>query len=53
VDQAAIDIIYGVDDGQSHDLKERIESRKGLRQLTYGKELHLGNDKYELVDLDK
>ena len=53
IDQAAIDIVYGVDDGQSHDLKERIESRKGLRQLTYGKELHLGNDKYELIDLDK
>ena len=53
VDQAAIDILYGVDDGQSHDLKERIESRKGLRQLTYGKELGLGSDKYELIDLDK
>ena len=53
VDQAAIDLVYGVSDEQSHDLKERIESRKGLRQLTYGKELGLGNDKYELVDLDK
>ena len=52
-DQAAVDIIYGVDDGQSHALKERIESRKGLRQLTYGKELQLGNDKYEFIDLDK
>ena len=53
VDQAAIDLVYGVSGEESHDLKERIESRKGLRQLTYGKELGLGNDKYELVDLDK
>jgi uncharacterized Fe-S center protein len=53
VDQAAIDLLYGVDDAESHDLKERIESRKGLRQLTYGKELQLGNDKYEFIDLDK
>ena len=53
VDQAAIDLVYGVSGEESHDLKERIESRKGLRQLTYGKELGLGHDKYELVDLDK
>lgn len=33
------------------DLKERIESRKGLRQLSYMKELGLGNDKYELVPI--
>ena len=49
----ALQPVYGVSGEESHDLKERIESRKGLRQLTYGKELGLGNDKYELVDLDK
>jgi hypothetical protein len=34
-----------------HDLKERIESRKGLRQLSYMKELKMGNDRYELITL--
>lgn len=31
---------------------ERIESRRGLRQLSYMKELHMGNDKYQLIDID-
>ena len=31
---------------------ERIESRHGLRQLTYMKELHMGNDRYHLIDID-
>ena len=29
-----------------------MESRHGLRQLTYMKELGMGNDKYRLVDID-
>lgn len=35
----------------SHDLKERFESRKGLRQLSYMKELGMGSGRYELVEL--
>ena len=35
-----------------HDLVERMESRHGLRQLTYMKELGMGNDRYRLVDID-
>ena len=35
-----------------HDLVERIETRHGLRQLSYMKELHMGNDKYLLIDVD-
>ena len=31
---------------------ERIESRHGLRQLTYMKELGMGNDLYDLIDID-
>lgn len=31
---------------------ERIESRHGLRQLSYMKELGMGNDRYILIDLD-
>ena len=35
-----------------HDLVERMESRHGLRQLTYMKELGMGFDRYVLIDLD-
>ena len=35
-----------------HDLVERIETRHGLRQLSYMKELHMGNDRYLLIDVD-
>lgn len=53
VDQASIDAVYALSPEENHDLKERIESRVGLRQLSAMKELGLGNDKYELIDLDK
>ena len=33
-------------------LTERIESRHGHRQLSYMKELGMGNDRYVLIDLD-
>ena len=29
-----------------------MESRHGLRQLTYMKELGMGNDRYKLIDID-
>jgi uncharacterized Fe-S center protein len=51
VDQASIDMVYGLPEEELHDLKERIESRKGLRQLSYMKELKMGNDRYELVQI--
>ena len=35
-----------------HALVERMESRHGLRQITYMKELGMGNDRYLLVDID-
>ena len=53
VDQASVDMVYGLHDGKGHDLIERIESRHGLRQLSYMKELGMGNDLYDIVDLDK
>lgn len=53
VDQASVDMVYALPEHDRHDLQERIESRRGLRQLSYMKELGMGNDKYELVDLDK
>lgn len=51
-DQACVDIVYAMSEIQHHDLVERFESRHGLRQLTYMKELGMGNDRYVLIDLD-
>ncbi len=52
VDQACVDLVYALPEESHHDLIERIESRHGLRQLTYMKELGMGNDKYKLIDID-
>ncbi len=52
VDQACIDIVYAMKPEENHDLVERIESRHGLRQLTYMKELGMGCDRYTMIDLD-
>lgn len=49
VDQASVDMIYALPDAQKRDMVERIESRSGLRQLTYMKELHMGSEQYELI----
>ena len=49
IDQASVDLVYGRPAAERHDLVERIESRRGLRQLTYMKELGMGNDQYELI----
>jgi uncharacterized protein len=51
VEQASIDMVYQLPEAELHDLKERIESRKGLRQLSYMKEMKMGNDQYELIKL--
>jgi uncharacterized protein len=51
VEQASIDMVYQLPEAELHDLKERIESRKGLRQLSYMKEMKMGNDQYELITL--
>jgi hypothetical protein len=41
VDQASIDLVHKLPEAELHDLKERIESRKGLRQLSYMKEMNM------------
>ncbi|MCD7746205.1 MAG: DUF362 domain-containing protein [Lachnospiraceae bacterium] len=51
-DQASVDMVYALKEHEHHDLVERIESRHGLRQLTYMKELGMGNDRYTLIDID-
>lgn len=52
VDQASVDLVYAMKEEDRHALVERMESRHGLRQLTYMKELGMGNDRYLLVDID-
>ena len=52
VDQACVDLIYAMREEDHHALVERMETRHGLRQLTYMSELGMGNWRYVLVDLD-
>lgn len=52
-DQASVDLVYALKDADHKDLVERIETRHGLRQLSYMKELHMGNDRYHLIDIDQ
>ena len=51
-DQACMDIIYNLPEGGGKALIERVETRHGLRQLTYMKELGMGNDRYTIIDID-
>ena len=52
IDQASVDLVYALKAEDRHALVERIETRHGLRQLTYMKELGMGNDRYHLIDID-
>lgn len=52
IDQACVDMVYDKPGGDNKDLIERIESREGLHQLSYMKELKMGNPNYELISID-
>ena len=52
IDQASVDMVYAMKENENHDLVERIESRHGHRQLSYMKEIGMGNNRYVLIDLD-
>ena len=52
VDNACIDIIYSLPGGGGKAMIERVESRHGLRQLSYMKELGMGHDRYTILDID-
>ncbi len=49
-DQASVDLVYAASD--SADLKERIESRVGMRQLSAMAEKKMGNPQYELITIE-
>ncbi|BDG08842.1 DUF362 domain-containing protein [Anaeromyxobacter paludicola] len=51
VEQASIDLVYRLPEAELHDLRERIETRQGLHQLTYMKALGMGSGQYRLVTL--
>ena len=52
VDTASVDLVYALEPRDRNALVERIETRHGHRQLSYMKELGMGNNRYVLVDLD-
>ena len=52
LDSACIDLIWSLPDGGGKAMIERVTTRHGLRQLSYMKELGMGNDRYTLVDTD-
>lgn len=52
IDQASVGLVYALKEDERHALVERMETRHGLRQLTYMKELGMGNDRYHLIDID-
>lgn len=52
VDQASVDLVYALPEESHHALVERMESRHGLRQLSYMKEMQMGHDRYRLIDID-
>ena len=52
IDKASVDLIYALKEDEHKDLVERMESRHGLRQLSYMTEMGMGNDAYTLIDID-
>lgn len=52
IDQASVDLVFAKPESENHDLVERIQSRHGLRQLSYMNELGMGNPRYELITVD-
>ncbi len=51
-DNASVDLIYNLPGDGGKAMVERVETRHGLRQLSYMKELGMGNDRYVLIDID-
>lgn len=52
IDQASVDLVYALNEGDRHALTQRMETRHGLRQLTYMKELNMGLDVPRIIDID-
>lgn len=50
-DKASVDMVYALPENIRAHMVERIETRNGLRQLTYMKELNMGSEQYDLITL--
>ena len=51
-DTACVDLIHSLSGRHQKAMVERMSTRHGYRQLTYMKELGMGNDRYILIDID-
>ena len=52
IDQASVDMLYALPEEERRHLVERIESRQGLRQLSYMEEMDMGSREYDLIIID-
>ncbi|MBQ1544166.1 MAG: DUF362 domain-containing protein [Clostridia bacterium] len=52
IDTACVDLVFAMKPEEHKDLCERIVTRHGLRQLSYMKEMGMGNTRYQLIDVD-
>ena len=52
LDQACVDLVFAMGEEHNKALVERMTSRHAFRQISYMKELGMGNDKYKLIDID-
>ena len=52
IDQACVDLVFAMGEEHNKALVERMTSRHGFRQISYMKELGMGNDRYKLIDID-
>ena len=51
-DQCCVDLLHALGERDRHAMEERMRTRHGYRQLSYMKELGMGNDRYVLIDID-
>ena len=52
VDYASVDLVMALSEKDRAALAERMATRHGFRQLTYMRELGMGNERYRLLDVD-
>jgi len=53
LDKACVDQVYASSDHGKIHLIERMESKKGIHAVEHAEKIGMGNQKYELIDIDK
>ena len=51
-DQACVDMVFAMKEDEHKALTKRMLTRHSMRQLSYMKEMGMGNNRYRLIDLD-